>query len=143
MKLIKIIGHPVLVMSMFLLLLISGESFGGFYFIFLLLGLPHGVPHAILAFAGLIAMFIGYKIYRKHFNPIKPLLYLIGNALMIFALVTFFEDSKGYTYSTFHQAVPLISFSLFGLCVLCNLLTSLMLFVNRTTKVDEHLRVAS
>ena len=143
MKLIKIIGHPVLVMSMFLLLLISGESFGGFYLLFLLLGLPHGVPHAVFALIGLIAMFTGYKIYRKQFNPLKPLLYVIGNALMICALITFFADSKGYTYSTFHQSVPLISFSIFGLCVFFNLLSSVLLVVKRTNKDDEHLRVAS
>lgn len=143
MKLIKIIGHPVLVMSMFLLLIISGESFGGFYLIFLLLGLPHGVPHALIAIGGLATMLAGYKVYRKEFNPIKPLLYILGNTLMIFALVTFFQDSKGYNDGTFHQGVPLVSFILFGLCVLFNLVVSFTLFGKAVKKSDKNLKVAS
>lgn len=131
MKLIKIIGHPVMVMCIFLLLLISGESFGGFYLIYFLIGLPHGVPHALLALAGLGVMFTGYKIYRNQFHIIKPLLYLLGSGLMILALVTFFAASKGYNDPTFHQAVPLFTFVLFGICVLSNVWLSVSLLLNK------------
>ncbi len=108
---------------------------------YLLLGLPHGVPHAIIAVAGLGAMFIGYKIYRKQLSPVKPLLYLAGNALMIFALFTFFGASKGYNDGTFRQTVPLVSFVLFGVCVLCNVLFSVLLF-SKPSNDNNHLKVA-
>ena len=138
MKILKIAGHPVLVMSVFLLLLISGESFGGFYVLYILLGLPHGVPDALLAVGGLAVMLLGYKIYRKQFSPIKPLLYLAGNALMIYSLFVFFRMSKGYNDATFHQTVPFISFVLYGLCVLCNLFYSIILFLNKNTPKNSH-----
>lgn len=143
MKIIKIIGHPVLVMSLFLLLLISGEAFGGFYVIYVLLGLSHGVPHALLATGGLGCMLTGYKIYRRQIHPIKPALYVIGNALMILALVTFFSASKGYNDPTFHQTIPLTSFILFGLCMLCNLILSGNLFIRGMNQKDNNLKVAS
>ncbi len=143
MKIIKIVGHPVLIISIFLLLLISGESFGGFYLMYILLGLPHGVPHSIIAIAGLGLMFTGYKVYRQQFHIVKPLLYIFGNALMIFALFIFFQDSKGYNDSTFHQTVPVITFVLFGLCVLCNVLLTVSLCVKTPNKRDKRLKIAS
>lgn len=131
MKIIKVIGHPVLVMSLFLLLLISGESFGGFYVIYLLLGLPHGVPDAIVGIAGLGAMLAGYKVYRSRYHPLKPLLYIAANGIMIWSLVLFFQSSKGYNDPTFHQTVPILSFCLFGLCVLCNLVLSVIILLGK------------
>lgn len=137
MKLIKIVGHPVLVMCFFLLLLISGEGFGGFYLIYLLIGLPHGVPHALLALAGLGAMFTGYKIYRKQSHVIKPLLYLLGSGLMVSALVAFFTASKGYNDPTFHQAVPLVTFILFGVCVASNAWLSVGLLLGKQENQND------
>lgn len=141
MKIIKVVGHPVMVMSLFLLLLISGESFGGFYVLYILLGLPHGVPHALLAVLGIGVMLTGYKIYQGQTHPLKSLLYLAGNGLMFFALLTFFAASKGYNDPTFHQPAPLISFLLFGLCTLCNVTLSLAFFV-KPSKGRKHLKAA-
>ncbi len=143
MKLIKIIGHPILVLSIFLLLLISGESFGGFYLLYICLGLPHGVPHAIIAVAAVASMVVGFNIQKKQPGLIKPLLYLFGIGLMLLALITFFSDSKGYNDGTFRQTAPLISFGIFGLCVLCNVILSVWLFVQSPGKNDHHLNVAS
>jgi len=135
MKLIKILGHPVSVISMFLLLLISGESFGGFYLLYICLGLPYGVPHAMIAIGALAAMLIGYNFNRNQFTFFKPLLYLISITLMLLALITFFSDSKGYNDATFNQTVPLISFSIFGLCVLCNIILAIRLFLQPPAKM--------
>ena len=143
MKVVNLIGHPVSVMCTFLLLLISGHSFGGFYAIYLLFGLPHGVPHAIISVAGLALMLLGYKIYRKRFNPAKPALYIAANALMIIGLVSFFQSSKGYNDPTFYQAVPLISFAIFGLCVVCNVFHSIHLFFQHGKKSGGQLNVAA
>jgi xanthosine utilization system XapX-like protein len=143
MKVINIIGHPIAVMCTYLLLLISGQSFGGFYVLYILLGLPHGSPDAIISASGLGIMLLGYKVYRNVFNPIKPLLYFVGIVVMIFGLVFFFQSSKGYNNQTFHQTVPLISFTLFGLCALCNVLHSVGLFFQDSRKKDNHLNIAS
>lgn len=143
MKVINIIGHPVSVMCTYLLLLISGHSLGGFYVMYILLGLPHGSPDAIISAAGLSLMLLGYKIFHKRFRPVKPVLYLAANAVMIFGLVIFFQSSKGYNDPTFHQTVPLISFSIFGFCVLCNVLHSLGLFYQHTKKNGNRLNIAS
>lgn len=116
MKIINIIGHPVLVMCMFLLIIISGEHFGGFYLLYILMGLSGGAPHAILALVGLLFVFIGYKVYRSKPNIIKPFLYVIGISNMILALITFFDKSQGYNDGTFVQTVPLITLILFSLC---------------------------
>lgn len=139
MKIIKIIGHPVSVMSMYLLLLISGQSFGGFYILYIFLGLPHGVPDAIVSTFGLGTMFLGYKIYRKEFNPVKPLLYIIGNAVMILGLILFFQNTKGYNDATFHQAFPLFTFAVFGICVLCNIFLSVRLFIHKSDNKGKDL----
>lgn len=138
MNIIKIIGHPVLVMSIYLLLLISGESFGGFYAFYLLIGLPHGVADSIVSTCGMITMFIGYKIYRRNFNPIKPFLYILGNGIMIYGLFMFFKSSKGYNNATFHQTAPLISFGLFGLCILCNIVYAISLLLTQPKDSQPH-----
>lgn len=134
MKIINIIGHPVAVLITYLLLLISGESFGGFYVLYILLGLPHGSPDAIISTVGIAIMLVGYKIYRTKFSPIKPLFYLVGIVVMILGLVSFFQTSKGYNNQTFHQMVPLVSFGIFGFCVLCNLLHSVGLFSGKAER---------
>lgn len=143
MKLIKIVGHPAAVMSMFLLLLISGEHFGGFYLLYLLMGLPFGALHFIIALVGLTAVFLGYIIYRKQLHIVKPLLYITGKILLIQALFVFFKYSDGYNDSTFHQFIPLISFVLFGCCVLCNLIVAFLLLIKIWGKDNEPLKIAS
>lgn len=128
MKLMKIFGHPVSVTCVYLFLLISGESFGGFYALYILLGLFNGEPDAIVSMLGLITMLLGYSVYRQRFHPIKPGLYLLGDALMLLGLFLFFQITKDYNDATFQQAVPLFTFVLFGICVLCNILLSVKLF---------------
>ncbi|MDQ3681601.1 MAG: hypothetical protein M3352_00845 [Bacteroidota bacterium] len=124
MKILKIVGHPVLIMSMFLLILISGEAFGGPYLLYLILGLPHGTDHAIVGFLGLFCLFTSYKIYRnkkEHWS--KPALALMGMLGLLFSLYIFFSNDKmRYNYSTFEQTVPLFSLALFGLCIICGLI---------------------
>ncbi len=128
MKIVNVIGHPVSVMSMYLLLIISGESIGGFYTLFVFMRLFHGVPDAFVSALGLGAMLLGYKICRKEYHPIKTGLYLLGSGLMIIGLVMFFETTDGHNNPTFHKAVPLFTFTLFGLFILCNIWLAIMLF---------------
>src|SRR5687768_697513 len=124
MKIISIIGHPVLVMSLFLLIMISGEHFGGFYLLYLIMGLYGGASHSILAISGLAILFTGYKIYRSKPKTLKPLLYLLGISIMVWSLITFFDNSQGYNHGTFYQTVPFITLLLFGLSAFFCLINS-------------------
>ena len=135
MKALKIIGHPVLLISLYLLLIIEGDQFGGFYLLYLVMAIPHGVPYAIVALIGLLCVFTGYKVYRTKTHFIKPTLYLLGFIIMLFSLVLFF--GKGNKWSTFELTVPLLTFIIFGVCSLCFLVNAFYLFiesrVNKTT----------
>jgi amino acid transporter len=128
MKLLKIIGHPVLVMSMFLLVLISGQALGGPYMLYLILGLPQGADYAVTGVIGLICLFVSYKIYRgenKHW--IKPVLGLFGILLLLFSLYIFFyKDKMRYNYNTFEQSVPIISLALLAICIVSGLVLYLL-----------------
>jgi hypothetical protein len=141
MKLIQVIGHPVLVMSLFLLIMIEGENFGGFYLLYLLLALPHGATYAVIAVSGLIFIFIGYKFYRIRYNPIKSLLYLIGISLLILSLFIFFN--KGNKDATFEEVVPLISFVLFGISTTCFLINSITMLLRKRRNNSQSLNMVS
>jgi hypothetical protein len=140
MKAIKVIGHPVLLMSLFLLLIIEGDNFGGFYLLYLLLALPHGALYAVIAVAGLICIFIGYKTYRIRTHPIKPILYLLGVALMVLSLFIFF--GKGNKNATFKELIPLASFVLFGISLIYFLINSFVMLLKTRTGDHQHFNVA-
>lgn len=125
MKVINFIGHPVLVMSIYLLIMISGEHFGGFYLLYILMGLPNGASHALLATCGLAILLISYKIYRTKPHILKPVSTMLGLSVMVLALITFFENSQGYNDDTFYQTFPLITMFLFALCVFCCIVQSI------------------
>ena len=58
MKMIKLFTHPVVIIIAFLLILISGEHLGGFYLLYILLGLSHGAVHSLLAIDGMAYCFL-------------------------------------------------------------------------------------
>ena len=128
MKAIKIIGHPVLLMSLFLLLIIEGDQFGGLYLLYLVLALPQGAPYAIAALCGLAFVFAGYKVYRTRKHFLKPVFYLTGFLFMLISLIVFF--SKGNKWETFGLTIPLLSFIIFGVSSVCFILNSLTLFMH-------------
>src|SRR5258708_4544298 len=117
MKAIKVVTHPALLISSFCLILISGEHFGGFYLLYLLLALPHGSIHALLAVAGIVLLLMNKKknsSFQRY--KIQQLLYIAGAACQVLSLYLFFHnDNKGYNLGTFEQWVPLISLALFAL----------------------------
>lgn len=121
MKLLSFISHPVTLISSFSIIMISGEHLGGFYALYILLGLYGAAVHSLLGVAGVAILLISYyKFKRKNQYLIEPLLNLIGLVLLILSLYLFFYNDKShYNYGTFYQTVPLISLSLFGLLALC------------------------
>ena len=120
MKAINYITHSTVLIISFVLVLISGQQFGGFYLLYIMLALPHGGLHAILAVMGIaVLIFSNYKYKRQFSYLIEPLLNITGAALLFLSLFLFFYTDKGqYNYGTFYQAVPIISLSIFGLLLI-------------------------
>lgn len=137
MKWIKYIGHPVLAMSVYLLLLIEGAHFGGFFLLYLLMSLSVGSLYAIIAFVGLLLLFIGYKVYRKNLHPIKPILYVSGLVFMITALFIFFEKKE--RLETFELAIPTLTFIIFGIVSICFLINTFLLLRESIHHRDENM----
>jgi amino acid transporter len=115
MKIIKWIGHPVILVVLYLLLIIEGDEFGGFYMLYLFLSLPHLVPYSIIAAAGLSFIIIAFNSKRSEKRIFA--FYLFGYLLMLLSLIIFF--SKGNKWKTFELDIPLLSFIVFGISSLC------------------------
>jgi hypothetical protein len=125
MKTLKWIGHPVLFVIIYLLLIIEGDHFGGFFILYLLLTLPHLVPYAVVSAFGIIGVVIGYNIEKEKQLKLKLMCYFIGFCLMILALILFF--AKGNKWETFNYILPTVIFIIFGICGLCFLLNAIRL----------------
>lgn len=122
MKFIQILGHPIVLASSFCLLLISGEHLGGFYLLYILLGLPFFAAHSLLGAMAIVFVLLrtNAKLLKK--NSISVTTSLTGAALMVSSIVVFFySDKTGYNEGTFHQTVPILSFILFAFLLLCYL----------------------
>ncbi|MES1224131.1 MAG: hypothetical protein ABUT20_52035 [Bacteroidota bacterium] len=123
MKILKLISNPYLLIASFLLLLISGESVGGFYITYIVLALPHGGLHGLLAVAGIIIIIFNYHTKTTFF--LSFCLSTIGIILLICSLYFFFAtDPSHYNAGTFEQALPLMTFGIFGFLILCSMLES-------------------
>ena len=138
MRAVRILGHPVAVISFFLLVLISGQHFGGFYLLYILMGLPFGASHAIIAMVSLSLMVFSYKVKSDRSPVLKSMLSFVGSMCMVLALYVFFQGSKGYNDSTFQQVVPLASFFFFAVGILCNtILATRYLIFRRTSQATS------
>ncbi len=116
MKLIAIFTHPILVVSLFCLALVSGDHFGGFYLLYILMALPHGGIHALIALAGIGLILFNYVRFKRQSKfLIDPLLNIVGVALLYLSMVLFFRNSWNYNGQTFGQMLPTISYVVFGL----------------------------
>ena len=127
MKTIKIITHPLSLIISFLLILVSGEHVGAFYLLYILLALPHGSIHSLLAVVGIaILLFSNYK-YKMDFKYlIEPLLNILGTTLLFLSVFLFFYNDKDhYNSSTFYQILPMISLVVFALLITSFLIKNL------------------
>lgn len=115
MKTIRIIIHPWLLISLFFVILISGESIGGVYLLYLLLALPHGLIHSILGFTGMIVVLTGYYRVNGH-SILRKCILIVGVTCMFLSLYYFFHnDSQHYNYGSFKTAAFWITFLLFAI----------------------------
>lgn len=140
MKVIKILGHPIVVMSLFLLVIIEGVHFGGFYLLYLLIGLMYAAPFSLAAVAGIALKVVAYNLTLEKRPVLKPVLYLAGWLLFILSYALFFNDSGNNHRETFETTAPFISFLLFSAGSLCFFINLLQMFMNSERKSQEDLR---
>lgn len=108
----KIVTHPLLIIFLFCVILISGEEIGGFYLFYILLGLLHLALHAVLGFLGIACLLFAYR----NKTLIGSSLRVLGAILMISSLTYFFLQPNGnYNYDTFHLALPLSTLIVFSI----------------------------
>lgn len=139
MKKSNIITHPYSVLISFSLVLISGEHIGGFYILYLLMGLPHGTFHSILGISGIIILLLNKMLNSKKENYLlMPILNITGSILMIVSLsIFFFSDEDHYNIATFYQLVPqifLVVFILLSVSFILKNIHSLASMVNKNIK---------
>jgi hypothetical protein len=107
MKLFKILSHPYTLIICFSLILISGEQWGGFYAFYLLLALPYGGVHSLLALAGFFALLVSLH-WVKNQVVLQQLLNVVGLFFLVSSLYYFFDNDKlHYNSGTFHEPIPL------------------------------------
>ncbi|PZR29110.1 MAG: hypothetical protein DI535_03600 [Citrobacter freundii] len=137
MKIFKFISHPIVVSFTFFMILISGDHFGGFYLLYILMALPYGALHAILGFLGVTILVVNsawHKIGLKHTS--SAITNILGIFVLYVSLVSFFRLSWDENDNTFVQTIPLISFFLFVLCSVSSLVSS-VLEVSRAQSISK------
>ena len=134
MKIIQFITHPLFLITYFLLIIISGESYGAFYGFYLVLAFSHGGIHSILAVFGIGLLIFNYAKYKNKFKyQIEPILNISGALLLISSLFSFFyNDVDHYNYGTFYETVPLVILILF-------LLVELIFLIKNFIKISSRI----
>jgi len=123
MRVFKILSHPYTFIFSFLFILISGEHLGGFYILYIFLGLPHGVVHSLLGFFGMVLLVSNYHLPRTTKGFVKQCLNVIGAGFLFASIYLFFKnDKEHYNWGTFEEGVPVFTLVLFGLLGLCFLI---------------------
>lgn len=120
MKLFRILSHPYTLLFCFSFIIISGESTGGFYLMYILLGLLHGVLHSLLGFYGMLLLIIGHHLPLKRNFFIRQVLSVIGVSLMAASVFFFFRnDTAHYNWGTFEQGLPLFTLLFTAFIAVC------------------------
>lgn len=110
MKIFKFLSHPYTLIFAFLFILISGQHLGGFYALYILLGLMHGVLHAVLGFLGIVVLLLSFHLTLERRIVIRQTLNLLGIALLFASVFFFFRnDTERYNWGTFEESVPLFT----------------------------------
>lgn len=112
----KILSSPVLLIISFLGIIISGESFGGFYVWYLINALKEGILYSILGLSGIsLILIVSAFADRQYLKTLASLLNLVAGLLLISSLIVFFMNKGGaYNWSTFQQIIPLTSLIIFS-----------------------------
>jgi hypothetical protein len=120
MKLFKILSHPYTLILSFLFIVISGQHLGGFYALYVLLGLIHGVVHSVLAFLGILVLLVTHHSSWPQNSLIRQVLSVTGVGLLFASLYFFFTNDKvHYNWGTFEQGFPMFTLFLTSFIALC------------------------
>ncbi|NTS41945.1 hypothetical protein HRG84_13595 [Flavisolibacter sp. BT320] len=123
MKLFKILSHPYTLILSFLFILISGQHLGGFYVMYIFLGLTHGVVHSVLGFLGMIVLAATHHSAWSRTSPLRQILNVTGVGLLFVSLYLFFmNDKQHYNWGTFYESIPLATLFFTGFIALCFLI---------------------
>jgi hypothetical protein len=127
----RIITHPLFIILIFCGVLISGEAMGGFYLLYILLGLPYFAFHSIAGIIGIVCLFFSY--YSK--KGTQPVLNIVGAICITASLVYFFLQPTGeYNYNTFSQFLPLLTVILFVIFLLIFIISNASLLSKKVNK---------
>lgn len=139
MRIIRIITNPYTLIISFLIIIISGEHLGNFYFTYLLLALPHFGIYAILALIGIVLILITYHTKKTNASLIEPILNLAGILLLLASVFIFFyTDDEHYNYGTFYQVVPQITLILFLIIALASIVVNVISIYKTLEKRSSH-----
>jgi len=123
MKLFKVLSHPYTLIVSFLFILISGQHLGGFYALYILLGLTKGVLHSVFGFFGIVVLVISYHFASKQKNYLQNALNIIGVAMLFASIFFFFKnDTQRYNWGTFEEGLPLFTIIFTGFIAICFLI---------------------
>lgn len=127
MKIFKILSHPYTLIFCFSFMIISGESTGGFYIMYILLGLLHGVLHSLLGFYGILALMIGQHLSTRRNRYLQKAVFVIGVTLMFASVFFFFKnDTEHYNWGTFEQGLPMFTLGFTVLIAICFLVNTFL-----------------
>jgi len=109
----------LLIMS-FCAIVISGEHWGGFYLMYIAMGLFIFAFHSVVGSVGILCLLISHYWKAKSF-----LLNILGILCMIVSLFMFFLQPNGsYNYNSFTQFLPLTSLIIFGILAIIFILSN-------------------
>lgn len=118
MKVFNILSHPMTVISLFLFILITGESIGGVYLFYLILALSDWLIHGILALIA-VSLFLIAHLPLKNNAVARSILDSAAVLCLLLSLYFFFHnDSEGYNSGSFSTGAFWITFSLFALAAM-------------------------
>ena len=119
MKLFRSLSSPYTLIICFCLIMISGEQLGGFYALYILLGLFAGAFHSLLAVAGIIMLLIIY--HRFNNSKLFPQVLNVIGVLLLFSSIYYFfwNDKQHYNWGSFEQTVPVASMVLTAIVGIC------------------------
>ncbi|WP_033412005.1 hypothetical protein, partial [Segetibacter koreensis] len=110
-----------------------------FFLLYLLLGLPYGAIHSVLALVAIIILILNLHKYRRRETIKACLLEILGVLLLLLSLFLFFyNDTTHYNYGTFYFLVPVITLGLFTILAVSSLIMNIVAIYKISTKEHFH-----
>lgn len=134
MKKVSQMETSFIVILCFLLLLLTGEAFGGSYILFYYYGIFSGILYSVLLLLGLILLttagfFNRNKVLRRSVSVIA------GTLLLVISLVDFLSRKRLHQQSSITvQIIPMVALVLFVLSALVSIYINLVQLFGRRSR---------